>query len=42
VQPYAVREAAIRTWHAVRLDKGRFGIFDTFKDEAGRDTHLTG
>jgi quinol monooxygenase YgiN len=26
----------------VRLGPARFGIFDTFKDEAGRKAHLTG
>lgn len=41
-QPLAVREAATTTWYAVKLGDGRFGIFDTFKDEAGRNAHLTG
>ncbi len=41
-QPLAVSEAATTTWYAVKLGDGRFGIFDTFKDEKGRDAHLTG
>jgi quinol monooxygenase YgiN len=41
-QPMAVREAATTTWYAVKIGEGRFGIFDTFKDEAGRNAHLTG
>jgi len=41
-QPMAVREAATTTWYAVKIGEGRFGIFDTFEDEAGRNAHLTG
>jgi quinol monooxygenase YgiN len=41
-QPLAMREGGTTTWYAVKLGGGRFGIFDTFKDEAGRDAHLTG
>lgn len=41
-QPMAVREAATTTWYAVKIGEGRFGIFDTFKDEAGRNAHLAG
>lgn len=41
-QPLAVRESGTTTWYAVKLGDGRFGIFDTFKDEAGRNAHLTG
>jgi quinol monooxygenase YgiN len=29
-------------WFAVRLDDSRYGIFDAFEDDAGRDAHLTG
>jgi hypothetical protein len=32
-QPLAVREAGTTTWYAVKFAPGRFGIFDTFKDE---------
>lgn len=41
-QPLAVREAGTTTWYAVKLGPARFGIFDTFKDEAGRNAHLSG
>ncbi len=41
-QPLAEKETATSTWYAVKLGPGRFGIFDTFKDEAGRNAHLTG
>jgi quinol monooxygenase YgiN len=30
------------TWYALDEDDGRFSIFDTFDDEAGRDAHLNG
>lgn len=29
-------------WFALKEDEGRYAIFDTFDDEAGRDTHLNG
>jgi quinol monooxygenase YgiN len=29
-------------WFAIRLDDGRFGIFDLFPDNGGRFAHLTG
>ncbi|MGA8090071.1 MAG: antibiotic biosynthesis monooxygenase [Terracidiphilus sp.] len=41
-QPLAVREAGTSTWYAIKLGPNKFGIFDTFKDEAGRNAHLTG
>jgi quinol monooxygenase YgiN len=41
-QPLAVREPATTTWYAVKLGPSQFAIFDTFKDEAGRDAHLGG
>jgi quinol monooxygenase YgiN len=41
-QPLAEREAGTTTWYAVKLGPARFGIFDTFKDENGRNAHLTG
>jgi hypothetical protein len=30
------------TWYAVRLGGAKFGIFDTFADEHGREAHLNG
>ena len=41
-QPLAEQEAYTTSWYAVKLGPGKFGIFDTFKDEAGRNAHLTG
>lgn len=29
-------------WYAIRIGNSTFGIFDTFKDESGRQAHLTG
>ncbi len=41
-QPLALRETDTSTWYAVKLSPGKFGIFDTFKDETGRNAHLGG
>jgi quinol monooxygenase YgiN len=41
-QPLAVAEPGTTTWYAVKLGPGRFGIFDTFADDAGRQAHLSG
>jgi quinol monooxygenase YgiN len=41
-QPLAEGEAGTSTWYAVKLGPSKFGVFDTFKDEAGRNAHLTG
>ena len=41
-QPLAEAEPATTTWYAVKLGPGRFGIFDTFADDAGRQAHLSG
>ena len=30
------------TWFAVKLGETSFAIFDTFKDESGRESHLNG
>ena len=35
-------EGAGDTWYAVKLGGAKFGIFDTFADEKGREAHLTG
>jgi quinol monooxygenase YgiN len=40
--PLAEQETGTATWYAVKLGPGRFGIFDTFKNEDGRNAHLTG
>jgi len=41
-QPLAVQEAGTTTWYAVKLGPTKFGIFDTFPNQTGRDAHLTG
>jgi quinol monooxygenase YgiN len=41
-QPLAAAEPTTTTWYALKLGPAKFGIFDTFKDEAGRDAHLSG
>ena len=41
-QPLAVAEPATTTWYAVKLGPARFGIFDTFPNDAGRQAHLSG
>jgi quinol monooxygenase YgiN len=41
-QPLAAKEKGTVTWYAVKLAPGKYGIFDTFGDEAGRQAHLTG
>jgi quinol monooxygenase YgiN len=38
----AEAEPGTVAWYAVKLGGGRFGIFDTFPDEAGREAHLNG
>jgi len=35
-------EATTPVWFALRLGPTTFAIFDAFKDEAGRQAHLTG
>lgn len=40
--PLAQREAGTTSWYALKMGPGRFGIFDTFKDDAGRNAHLNG
>jgi quinol monooxygenase YgiN len=41
-QPLAEREPETTSWYAVRIGPSKFGIFDTFPDEKGRQAHLTG
>ena len=40
--PLAQAEAGTVNWYALKLGPSRFGIFDTFADQAGRDAHLSG
>jgi quinol monooxygenase YgiN len=41
-QPLAMQETGTTTWYALKLGPTKFGIFDTFKGEEGRNAHLTG
>ena len=40
--PLAQNEPTTITWFAFRLSKSEFGIFDTFPNDNGRKTHLSG
>src|ERR1700745_2931662 len=41
-QPLALDEKGTLKWYAIKLGPGKFGIFDTFANEAGRNAHLNG
>jgi quinol monooxygenase YgiN len=41
-QPLAQREPGTISWYAIKMGPGRYGIFDTFADENGRNAHLNG
>jgi quinol monooxygenase YgiN len=41
-QPLARGEKGTLKWYAIKLGPGKFGIFDTFANEAGRNAHLSG
>ncbi|MDR3771869.1 MAG: antibiotic biosynthesis monooxygenase [Terracidiphilus sp.] len=41
-QPLAAAEPETVRWYAFRLGPAKFGIFDTFNTEDGRNAHLTG
>jgi quinol monooxygenase YgiN len=41
-QPLALDEKGTLKWYAFKLGPRKFGIFDTFANEAGRNAHLTG
>ena len=38
----AMQEQGTIHWYAFRISSSKFGIFDTFPNEEGRNTHLTG
>src|SRR5262245_35308913 len=38
----ANEETTTPLWFALRLGKSTFAIFDSFRDEAGREAHLNG
>lgn len=41
-QPLALKEKGTLKWYAIKFGSGKFGIFDTFANEASRNAHLTG
>ena len=40
--PLARAEKGTLKWYAIKIGPAKFGIFDTFANEAGRNAHLTG
>jgi quinol monooxygenase YgiN len=40
--PLAEAEPGTTTWYALKIGPSKYGIFDTFADEEGRNAHLTG
>ena len=41
-QTLALEEKGTLKWYAIKLGPRKFGIFDTFANEGGRNAHLTG
>jgi quinol monooxygenase YgiN len=41
-QALAEKEPGTITWYAIRMGGPKFGIFDTFVDEKGREAHMNG
>ncbi|MFZ0317872.1 MAG: antibiotic biosynthesis monooxygenase [Candidatus Sulfotelmatobacter sp.] len=41
-RPLALNENGTLNWYAMRLGLGKFGNFDTFANEGGRNAHLAG
>ena len=40
--PLVQEEPATIAWFAIKIGPSRYGIFDAFPDEAGRQAHLSG
>jgi quinol monooxygenase YgiN len=40
--PLVAAEVGTTAWFAFRTGTGTFGIFDTFRNEEGRDAHVNG
>ena len=38
--PLVQAETGTTTWYALKMGPSKFGIFDTFADEKGRNAHL--
>ena len=41
-EPLAEKESATLSWYAIKMAPGKYGIFDTFADDNGRNAHLNG
>jgi quinol monooxygenase YgiN len=41
-QPLAEQEPGTISWYAIKMGQAKYGIFDTFADENGRNAHLNG
>jgi len=41
-QALAEKEPGTLSWYAIKMGPGKYGIFDTFADESGRNAHLNG
>ena len=41
-QALALNEKGTSKWYAFKIGPRKFGIFDTFANEAGRNAHLSG
>jgi quinol monooxygenase YgiN len=41
-QALAEKEPGTLSWYAIKMGPGKYGIFDTFADENGRNAHLNG
>jgi quinol monooxygenase YgiN len=41
-QPMAEAEQGTTTWYALKIGANKYGIFDTFADDKGRNAHLNG
>jgi quinol monooxygenase YgiN len=40
--PLVQAEPGTRSWYALKMGPSKFGIFDTFADDSGRNAHLSG
>jgi quinol monooxygenase YgiN len=40
--PLVQAELGTTSWYALKMGSSKFGIFDTFADQEGRDAHLSG
>lgn len=40
--PLVESEPNTASWFAIQMSASKFGIFDTFQDEVGREAHLSG